>query len=64
VWRASDFDGLFGDKGKIGGLPGIEAAHDVGYIAESGALQHAAGDGAAVAAFAVDRNAGVAIHLR
>jgi hypothetical protein len=38
----------------VGGLPGIEAAGEIGDLAEAGAAKDACGDGAAIAAFAVD----------
>ena len=39
---------------EFGGLPGVEAAGEVGDVAEAGAAQDAGRDGAAIAALAVD----------
>jgi hypothetical protein len=44
-------------------LPGVESADEVDDVLETGALQQAAGDHAAVSALAVNRNGRRVIHL-
>jgi hypothetical protein len=60
--RVSDLHSFFGDKRQVGGLPGIKAAYHVHDIAEAGALQNTASDGAAVTTLAMHGDATIVIE--
>src|SRR5271166_2622428 len=57
------FDGLRAHDRQLCLLPGIEAASHIDHILESGALQQAGGNHAAISAFAVHCHLRVAVHF-